>query len=141
MTIRINSYAAYRISYQYRIILRIPYTNMIRIFGDDPLVPPLCCITQFELRLSSLYPRKYGNFFHLPFRKEASLSTTLVINITSCIIICLLIVMFARNLYGICSNHPQPSNVDVSSCLLFTSLNHGTADSGLLKFISIHEIT
>ena len=37
--IRLNSYAAYRISYQYRIMLRIPYTNMIRIFGDDPLTP------------------------------------------------------------------------------------------------------
>ena len=36
VTIRVNSYAAYRISYQYRIILQIPYTNMIRIFGDDP---------------------------------------------------------------------------------------------------------
>ena len=37
VTIRINLYAVYRISYQYRIMLRIPYTNLIRIFGDDLL--------------------------------------------------------------------------------------------------------
>ena len=34
--IRITSHAAYRISYQYGIMLRIPYTNLIRILGDDP---------------------------------------------------------------------------------------------------------
>ena len=36
MRIGINSYAAYRRSYQHRIVLRIPYTNLMRIFGDDP---------------------------------------------------------------------------------------------------------
>ena len=37
VTIRINSYGAYRISYQYRMMIRIPYTNLIQIFGDHPL--------------------------------------------------------------------------------------------------------
>ena len=38
VTIRINKYAAYRRSYKYRIMLRIPYTTLIRIFGDDPWI-------------------------------------------------------------------------------------------------------
>ena len=49
VTIRINSYAAYRKSYQYRIMLRIPYTNLIRIFGDGPL--DLKCKSQIHLNV------------------------------------------------------------------------------------------
>ena len=47
MTIRINSYAADRISYQCLMILRIPYTYLIRIFRDDPLSYSLLSIVYF----------------------------------------------------------------------------------------------